>query len=36
VGQTTSLTLDIDLSRSIVHADSKWLFVPVISAVQES
>ena len=36
VGQTTSLTLDIDLSRSIVHADSMWLFVPVISSVQES
>ena len=36
VGQTTSLTLDIDLSRSIVHADSMWLFVPVISSVKES
>ncbi len=36
VGQTTSLTLDIDLSRSIVHADSMWLFVPVISSVQET
>jgi len=36
IGQTTSLMLDIDLSRSIVHADSKWLFVPVVSSVQES
>jgi Domain of unknown function (DUF4382) len=36
VGQTTSLTLDIDLSRSIVHADGMWLFLPVISSVQES
>ncbi len=36
VGQTTSLTLDIDLSRSIVHADSMWLFTPVIGSVKES
>jgi len=36
VGQTTSLTLDIDLTRSIVHADSMWLFVPVLSSVQET
>jgi hypothetical protein len=36
VGQTTSLTLDIDLSRSIVHADSGWLFLPVIGSVHEN
>lgn len=36
VGQTTSLTLDIDLSRSIVHADSMWLFLPVLGSVQET
>jgi Domain of unknown function (DUF4382) len=36
LGQTTSLTFDIDLSRSIVHADGMWLFLPVISSVQET
>ncbi len=36
VGQTTSLTLDIDLSRSIVQAGDMWLFLPVIGAVEQS
>ncbi len=36
LGQTTALTLDIDLSRSIVQADSMWLLLPVIASVQES
>ena len=36
VGQTASLTLDIDLSRSIARADSQWLFVPVLGSVKES
>lgn len=35
-GQTTSLTLDVDLARSIVHADSMWLFLPVIGSVHET
>jgi len=33
-GGTTSLTVDIDLSRSIVHADGTWLFTPVLGAVK--
>jgi len=36
VGHLTSITLEIDLSRSIVHADDKWLFLPVFAAVHES
>jgi Domain of unknown function (DUF4382) len=36
VGHLTSLTLEIDLSRSIVHAGAEWLFLPVFAAVQES
>jgi hypothetical protein len=36
VGHLTAVTLEIDLNRSIVHADDKWLFLPVFAAVQES
>jgi 3-deoxy-D-manno-octulosonate 8-phosphate phosphatase KdsC-like HAD superfamily phosphatase len=32
-GSTTKLTLDIDLSKSIVQADGKWLFKPVLGAI---
>lgn len=34
-GSTEKLTLEIDLDRSIVHADGKWIFTPVLGAVQE-
>lgn len=34
VGQTTSLTVDIDLARSIVDAGNVWLFTPVLGSVQ--
>ncbi len=33
VGQTTSLTLDIDLTRSIVWTAEGYLFLPVLGAV---
>jgi len=36
VGHLASITLTIDLSHSIVHADDKWLFLPVFAAVQET
>lgn len=36
VGQTTSLTVDIDLSRSIVRADGMWLFLPVLGSVRQA
>jgi len=36
VGHLTSITLEIDLSRSIVQADGKWLFLPVFASVHES
>ncbi len=36
VGHLTSITLMIDLSRSIVHAGDMWFFLPVFAAVQES
>jgi hypothetical protein len=32
-GKTTTLTLDIDLSRSIVHNSSGWIFKPVLGSV---
>ena len=34
--QTVTITLEIDLSRSIVQADGKWLFLPVFASVHES
>lgn len=36
VGQTTSLTIQIDLSRSIVQAGNTWIFTPVLGSVQTS
>lgn len=36
VGQTTSLTLDIDLSRSIVWTAEGYLFMPVLGSVDVS
>jgi hypothetical protein len=35
-GQTTTLTLDIDLSHSIVHNSSGWIFKPVLGSVTSS
>jgi len=32
-GSTTKLTLEIDLSKSIVQAGGKWLFKPVLGAI---
>lgn len=32
-GQTTSLTIHVDLSRSIVQAGDMWIFTPVIGSV---
>ncbi len=34
-GSTTKLTLDVDLSKSIVHADGKWIFKPVLGAITQ-
>ena len=34
-GSNEKLTLEIDLDRSIVHADGKWIFTPVLGAIQE-
>ncbi len=36
LGQTTTLTLDINLARSIVEAGSTWIFTPVLGSVQMS
>lgn len=36
LGQTTSLTIDIDLARSIVQAGSTWIFTPVLGSVEIS
>lgn len=36
VGQTTTLTIDIDLSRSIVEAGNTWIFTPVLGSIQTS
>ncbi len=36
LGQTTSLTIDINLARSIVDANGTWIFTPVIGSVQLS
>lgn len=35
-GQTTTLTVDIDLSHSIVHNASGWMFKPVLGSVTSS
>ncbi len=35
-GQSTSLTLNLDLSRSIVDAAGRWIFTPVLGSVQLS
>lgn len=35
-GETTSLTIDMNLSRSIVEAGSEWIFTPVLGSVQVS
>ncbi len=35
-GQTTSLTIELDLSRSIVQAGTTWIFTPVLGSVQIS
>lgn len=36
VGQTTSMTISIDLSRSIVEAGNTWIFTPVLGSIQTS
>ncbi len=36
LGHTTSLTVSVDLSRSIVQAGTMWIFTPVIGSVQLS
>jgi hypothetical protein len=36
LGQTTSLTIDINLARSIVEAGNTWIFTPVLGSVQIS
>ena len=36
LGQTSSLTLDLNLSHSIVWTDTGYLFTPVIGSVQSS
>lgn len=36
LGQTTSLTIDINLARSIVDANGTWIFTPVIGSVRLS
>jgi len=33
---TTTLTVDIDLPHSIVHADGQWIFKPVLGEVAQS
>ncbi len=35
-GKTTSLTINIDLSRSIVEAGGTWIFTPVLGSVTTS
>ena len=35
-GQSTSLTIEIDLNHDIVHADGMWLFTPVLGPVKSS
>lgn len=35
-GQVTGLTIDINLSRSIVDAGSTWIFTPVLGSVRAS
>lgn len=35
-GSSTRLTLDIDLSRSIVQSDGRWMFMPVLGAIVQS
>ncbi len=35
-GQATSLTLDINLARSIVDANGTWIFTPVLGQVEVS
>lgn len=35
-GQTTSQTIDIDLSRSIVEAAGVWYFTPILGSIQTS
>ncbi len=35
-GGTTGLTVDIDLTRSIVEADGVWIFTPVLGSIQMS
>jgi len=34
LGQTTSLTVDVDLARSIAYADGRWIFTPVIGSIR--
>ena len=33
--QITTLTIDIDLDHSIIHADDKWMFKPVLGSISE-
>lgn len=35
-GQTTTLTVDIDLDHSIVHNANGWTFKPVLGSIQQS
>lgn len=34
-GETTKLTLDIDLDSSITHPDGKWIFKPVLGKITQ-
>lgn len=35
-GKTTTLTLDVDLARSLVQTANGWIFTPVVGSVQLS
>ncbi len=35
-GETTSLTIDINLARSVVDANGTWIFTPVLGSIQTS
>lgn len=36
LGQTTNLTIDMNLSQSIVQAGSEWIFTPVLGPVEST
>ncbi len=35
-GKTTTLTLDVDLGRSILRTSTGWIFTPVIGSIAVS